>query len=221
MKSEYYLGILIKAVLAGMLIGIGGIVYLMTENKYFGSFLFSLGLFSILRYELALYTGKVGYIPEQKPVYLAEVAVTLLGNMIGTGLAALLIRLTRMGSRVHEAAAAAMTVKMGDGFLSILLLGLFCGMLMFVAVDNGKRCKKEGNDMSFLFGTSVPVMVFILCGFNHSVADCFYFFAGIRTSAEIADGMLYILTVVIGNALGGMLMPLCFRCIGRKSANPS
>lgn len=217
MKSEAYFSIFIKSILAGILIGVGGIVYLLTENKYLGSFLFSLGLFTILRYGFALYTGKVGYIPERKPIYLAEVGLTFAGNMVGSCISAILVRMTRIGLTVHEAAASAMAVKTGDNFISRLLLGFFCGLLMFIAVDNGNRCKKEGNDMSFLFGTVIPVMVFILCGFNHSVADCFYFFAGISAPDEVLTGLLYILTVVIGNALGGMLIPFCSRYSNKPS----
>lgn len=211
MKSDSYITLFLKAILAGLCIGLGGIVYLVTENKYLGSLLFSLGLFTILRYGFALYTGKVGYIPEREPIYLAEVGLTLCGNAVGTGLTALLVRLTRIGAAVHEAAANAMAVKTGDSFLSRLLLGVFCGVLMFIAVDNGNRCKAEKNDVSFVFGTVVPVMVFILCGFNHSVADCFYYFAGMSSPADILPGLLYILTVAAGNALGGMLIPLCLK----------
>ncbi|SFX91003.1 formate/nitrite transporter family protein [Ruminococcus sp. XPD3002] len=204
MRSESFISILAKAVLSGLMIGVGGIVYLMVDNKYIGGFMFSFGLFTIIQCGFALYTGKVGYIPENKPKYLREVAITLLGNVIGTGGAALLVRLTRIGAKVHENASACMEVKMGDSVLSQLVMGVFCGLLMYLAVDNGKRCKKCKSDMSYVFGTVIPVMLFIFCGFNHSVADCFYMFAA---DASV-EGALYILIVAIGNACGGMLIPL-------------
>jgi len=216
MKLESFKSILVKAILSGILIGVGGTVYLAVENKYLGGFLFSLGLFTILRYGFALYTGKVGYIPERKPIYLREVGITLLGNIIGTGIAALLIRLSRTGVTVHANAINAMNTKMGDGFLSRLILGIFCGIMMFIAVDNGNRCKAEKLDGSFLFGTVLPIMVFIFCGFNHSVADCFYFFAAIESPDMILPGMGYILTIVLGNALGGMFIPVCMKCFDKN-----
>ncbi len=217
MKLESFKSILSKAVLSGILIGLGGTVYLAVENKYLGGMLFSLGLFTILRYGFALYTGKVGYIPERKPVYLREVGITLLGNILGTAIAAFLIRLSRTGILVHENAMNAMQTKMYDGFVSRLILGLFCGLLMFIAVDNGNRCKAENRDMSFLFGTVMPVMVFIFCGFNHSVADCFYFFAAVDSPEMILPGIGYLLTIVIGNALGGMLIPLCMKLFDKET----
>ena len=133
MRSESFISILAKAVLSGLMIGVGGIVYLMVDNKYIGGFMFSFGLFTIIQCGFALYTGKVGYIPENKPIYLREVAITLLGNVIGTGGAALLVRLTRIGAKVHENASACMEVKMGDSVLSQLVMGVFCGLLMYLA----------------------------------------------------------------------------------------
>lgn len=46
----------IKAVLAGMLISVGGIVFLMSDYKIVGAVLFAVGLFTIMTYELNLYT---------------------------------------------------------------------------------------------------------------------------------------------------------------------
>lgn len=52
----------IQSVLAGMLIGMGDLVYVVTENHIAGSFLFSLGLISILIKGYPLYTGRIGYV---------------------------------------------------------------------------------------------------------------------------------------------------------------
>lgn len=204
MKTESFKSILAKAVLSGLMIGVGGIVYMVVDNKYLGGLMFSFGLFTIIQCGFALYTGKVGYIPENKPIYIREVLITLLGNVIGTGLAAFLVSLTRIGAKVHENAAACMATKTGDAVLSQFVMGIFCGLLMYLAVDNGKRCKKCGSDMSYVFGTAIPVMLFIYCGFNHSVADCFYMFA----AGASVRGFVYILIVALGNACGGMFIPI-------------
>lgn len=82
---------------------------------------------------------------------------------------------------------------------------------MYLAVDNGRRCRKNNHDLSFVFGIVVPVMLFIFCGFNHSIADCFYMFA----ANPSLNGSVYILTVVFGNALGGMLVPLAKKLFDR------
>ena len=212
MEKESFKSILAKAVMSGIMIGIGGTVYLAVDNKYLGGFLFSLGLFTIVQFGFSLYTGKVGYIPENKPIYIREVLITLLGNICGTGIAAFLIRLTRTGDIVHEKAVVAMETKMDDSFISKLVLGFFCGMLMYIAVENAKMSRSKSIDFSVVFGVAMPVMVFIFCGFNHSVADCYYLFA----ANPSAEGALYILIVAVGNALGGMTIPLVKKLYDKK-----
>ena len=49
-------------VIAGILIGIGGSVYLACDNKYVGAVLFSVALLCICMRGFALFTGKVGFI---------------------------------------------------------------------------------------------------------------------------------------------------------------
>lgn len=204
MKRESIKSIFFKGIMAGIMIGIGGIIYLMAENKVVGSFLFSFGLFTIIRYGFALYTGKVGYIPENKPYYILEVAVTFIGNACGTALTAGLVLLTRIGDKLHDSASAIMDTKLDDSIESRFILGIFCGLLMYLAVQNARSCRETGADTSLVFGTAIPVMIFILSGFNHSVADCFYYFAAYPTG----EGALYLGIVVLGNAVGGMLVPL-------------
>lgn len=202
----------IKSVLSGVLIGIGGTVYLCTDNKYMGALLFSLGLFTIIRFGFSLFTGKVGYIPENKLSYIFDVAVTFLGNAFGTALCALLIRQTRTGDLIYDKALSAVSVKTEDSFISQLILAFFCGMLMYIAVENSAQCRKKELDLSMIFGICFPVMVFIFCGFNHSVADCFYIFA---SKPELSH-ILYILTAVFGNALGGMFIPVMKKLYAEK-----
>ena len=60
---------LIKSILAGIMIGIGGTIFLSLE-KTLGAFLFAIGLFMIVTRGYNLYTGKVGYIFDNKPSYL-------------------------------------------------------------------------------------------------------------------------------------------------------
>jgi formate/nitrite transporter FocA (FNT family) len=50
-----------KAVLAGALIALAGILYINCENIIIGAGLFSLGLISVVYLEAKLYTGVIGY----------------------------------------------------------------------------------------------------------------------------------------------------------------
>lgn len=195
---------LANGVIGGMMIGIGGCVSLSCDNKYIGAALFSLGLFAIVQFGFGLYTGKVGYIPLRKPAYLLECLFTILGNAVGTLLDALLIRQTRFFPALNEKALTSVEAKLGDGYLSMFILAVFCGMLMFLAVDNARISRAEGGHVEKTVGVLFCVMVFILCGFNHCIADMFYLFL----TGRIVGAGAYLPLVILGNSLGGMLIPL-------------
>ncbi|MDO4460526.1 MAG: formate/nitrite transporter family protein, partial [Clostridia bacterium] len=191
-----YLHTFVTAVLAGLCIGIGGIVFLSVENKVVGSVLFAVGLYAICAHGLSLFTGKVGYLVNEKPKYLLNLAVIWLGNLAGTWLSAVCARATRI-SGITERATAMADVKTADSLVSLFILGIFCGMLMYIAVEGYKRVK---NPLMLVF----PVSVFILCGFEHCIADMFYFsLAGWSIKAVIAT-----LVITVGNGVGGVLLPL-------------
>lgn len=196
------LSYLANGTIGGMMIGIGGCVSLSCDNKYIGAALFSLGLFAIVQFGFGLYTGKVGYIPLRKPAYLIECLLTLVGNALGTFLDAFLIRQTRLP--VAEKALAGIETKLNDGYLSTFILAVFCGMLMFLAVDNARISRAEGGHIEKTVGVLFCVMVFILCGFNHCIADMFYLFLTMR----IGEAGVYLPLVILGNSVGGMLIPL-------------
>lgn len=193
-----------NGIIGGMLIGIGGCVSLSCDNKYIGSLLFSLGLFAIVQFGFGLYTGKVGYIPLRRPAYLLECLFTIIGNAIGTFLDAFLLRQTRIFPSIGEKAMASVETKLGDGNLSAFILAIFCGMLMFLAVDNARLSRAEGGHIEKTVGVIFCVMVFILCGFNHCIADMFYLFL----SGRMTNAGIYLPLVILGNSIGGMTIPL-------------
>ena len=76
----------IKAILAGVMIGIGAIIYLSCADKVIGSLLFGIGLFVIIFFEFNLYTGKIGYMSNLcawKHNWL-YILLIWLGNLAGT-----------------------------------------------------------------------------------------------------------------------------------------
>ena len=187
----------LKSIMGGCMIGVGGSVYLACDNKYIGALLFTLGLFTICEFGLGLYTGKVGYIPFNKPGYIVEVLLTILGNFIGTAVVALLV--SNMPYR--ETAMAVCRVKLSADYLKTFSAAILCGALMFIAVDEYKKKTNAAKYLAMLF--CVPV--FILAGFEHSVANMFYFALGFTDAATYGKSLVYILIAIFGNAIGGML----------------
>lgn len=189
------------SILAGVSISIGGIVFLSLDNKVTGAIFFSLGLFTVCTFGFNLFTGKVGYIFENKPSYLLFLLQVWVGNLLGSLITGNLIRLTRIGS-ISEKAKVLCDTKLNDSLLSIFILAVFCNILMFVAVDGFKTNQHE---IGKYIGIFMGVIVFILCGFEHCVANMFYF-----SVANVWSGktILYLLVMTLGNACGGVLIPL-------------
>ncbi len=204
-----YLEFLIKGIYAGVLIGMGGVAYLAIENKIVGSFIFSFGLLTVCMYSLNLYTGKVGYVLQNKASYLIELFISLVGNFIGTFVVGNLIRLTRFKNYI-DTAKNIVNIKLNDNLLSIFILAIFCGMIMYIAVNNYKKSKDVlGKYITIFMG----IMAFILCGFEHCVANMFYFsIAGVYSS----KAFLYLLVMILGNSLGSILIAFYDNCYNKK-----
>jgi len=192
----------VDAVLAGICIGIGGTVFLSCENKVTGAVFFCLGLFAICTFGFNLFTGKVGYVLEQPLSYTGFVLWVWLGNLVGTGLVGYAIRMTRIVTITEKAAVLCQT-KLDDSLISIFILSVFCNILMFIAVDGFKN---NPHEIGKYLGIFLGVIVFILCGFEHCVANMFYF-----SAANVWSGkaILYMLVMSVGNACGGVIIPVC------------
>ncbi len=179
-----------SGILAGLLISIGGAVFLSVGDKTVGAVGFTIGLISVCYYGANLFTGRVGYLFEKKKGAVPELFLGLLGNLIGSVLAGLALLSVK-----GEAARAVCEAKLALSGGSVFVRAVFCGMLVYIAV-NLFRDKKT------VLGIVIGIPVFILSGFEHSVADMFYFAAAGEFSAK---ALLFIVIVLAGNAAGALL----------------
>lgn len=201
-QCRAYLQTVWLGVLAGIMIGIGGIVYLAAPDKVTGAVLFAIGLLTICSYGLKLYTGAVGYLLTQGGAWvprLGSLGCIWLGNLLGTGFAGGVVWCIR--PELAEKAAALTGAKLSLGYPAAFLLALFCGMLMYIAVDLYRN--KTG--LHRLLGIFVAVPVFILAGFEHSIANMFYFAAGQGFALFSGRAAAMLLVVSFGNAMGALL----------------
>lgn len=179
------------AILAGFMIGIGALVYL-SVGGYVGALLFAVGLMTICWFKLHLFTGKVG-LAATNEIGWQDLLRIWCGNFVGTMTAAALYLLTPNHEAVLESAAAIVQTRLANGPIVNFFLGVFCGVLMFVAVTGYSESR------NFLF-TYIPVAVFILCGFNHCIADMMYLHLG---AAHWQD-YIVLLPTTLGNAVGAI-----------------
>ena len=145
-SMKKYINLFISSFLAGLLIAIGGIVYLSTKQSsvVMAAFLFAFGLFTIINFKLDLFTGKVGYIFDNKPVFLFDLLIILLGNATSSILSGYMLRSPllleddRLSNLINNALEVS-NIKLNSSWLSILILSIFCGIMIYLAVEVSKR----------------------------------------------------------------------------------
>ena len=193
--------IFLDAIFAGIFIGIAGTVYLCSANPVMGAFLFGFGLLTIVCFQLKLFTGAVGYLVEQGKNfhnYLLDLLLIWLGNLAGCAAVGYAVRATRTLNVIRTKVENIVAVKTADSPASLFILAIFCGMLMFTAVDAFKNEKLPGVCRPVM--VFLCVMVFILSGFEHCIANMYYFsVAGVWSK----DTFLLILLMTLGNSIGG------------------
>lgn len=200
--KNFFLGIC-----AGFLIGIGGLAYLGLKgnNLIIAALMFCFGLYFIISKQYSLYTGKIGYCVDQNITYFTKTLLpTLGGNFVGTFLCAVFILCTSQGTKLTSTAESIMHNKIDMPAIAALMLSFFCGVIMYITVDVAKKSKGSERVCAVIMG----VMTFILCGFNHSIADSFYIFMSSDLMKNFWQYMSYLLIAVVGNFFGGIFLPV-------------
>ena len=186
-----------ESICAGILIAIGGSVFLACENRIAGAVLFSVALLCICYKGYYLYTGKVGYLVEShRAADITALLIGLFGNLVTACLLGSVIRYAVPG--IGRAAETLCPGKLEQSFLQTLLRAMFCGVLMYLAVSIFRDKKTP---IAILFG----LPVFILSGFEHSIADMFYFGASGTVNGRV---VFFVFTAVLGNSIGAVILPL-------------
>jgi len=182
--------ILRSALLAGICIGIAGFGYL-AIGGIAGSVLFACGLIAVICYKFKLYTGTAGFIKKDE---VGDLALVLLGNILGCLCVALLARVSPMP--LQESAEKILSGRLAIGPVRAGLLAIGCGFLMTTAVTFGRK------------GTMIPtffcVPMFIVCGFPHCVADAFYYLTCSCSFlfSQVWSILLLYVCIVLGNFVG-------------------
>lgn len=207
----------VDGIFAGLMISLGGAVFLACypQQKVVGAVLFCVGLLCVCWKGYSLYTGKIGLVLEKHSKEdISVLFLGLLGNAIATIVAGYLLAYAI--PNIKTAAVALCEAKLEQGYLQDFIRAVFCGILIYLAVDIFKTQNKTP------LGVLLCIPAFILSGYEHSIADMFYFAA-----SGIASGktVLFIFLIVLGNSVGGLVIPVISRLskldnLFKKSAEP-
>lgn len=220
------------AVLAGMFIALAGVGSTMANvavNKFAGACVFPAGLAMVVLAGSELFTGDnlmIVSVLEKRITagsMLKVLALVYLGNFAGALLTALLAHLSGTLGTMAEAVAGTAAAKASMGFGKAFVRGILCNVLVCIAVWMAAAAKEPAGKIIGLF---FPIMVFVLCGYEHCVANMYYLPAGILTAAKYsvaAEGLSWgsalignLLPVTLGNMVGGMGVGACYWAVYLK-----
>ena len=207
------------AILAGIFIalaGVGSTLASSVAGKLAGTCVFPAGLAMVILAGSELFTGNNLMIISllEKKVSSKKLLLVLLlvylGNLFGAVLIALLASLGGILGSMSEAVVSTAANKASLGFLPALIRGVLCNLLVCVAVWMATAAKEPAGKILCVF---FPIMVFVLCGYEHCVANMYYLPAGLLTAARsgisaaglsLGSALLNLLAVTLGNLLGGL-----------------
>lgn len=178
-----------KSTLAGLLISLGATAFLTVDNKIVGALLFSIGLTAVILLEANLYTGKIGYVNSKAK--LISAALILIQNLLVALVCGLIFYSTK-----NNICENLWLNKLTKSWYEFLFDSIGCGICIYLSVE---LYKKTGSIFVIVLG----VLVFILSGFEHCIADIFYLSASMSFDLK---SILYILIAIIGNSIGSLLI---------------
>lgn len=219
---------LILGFFAGVFIGFAGIASTVgsavVENsslsRLVSACLFPAGMAMVLVAGSELFTGNnliIIALLERKITLLQMLknwTVVFLGNFIGAAFVAFMVVYGHtpdlLGGKLADSVINAALHRVNLTFMDSVIRGILCNILVCIAVWAAFAAKTVSGKLLMSFW---PVMLFVLCGFEHSIADIYFCMAGIFTAEEYgiaAEGLTVgsfllknLLPVTLGNIVGG------------------
>lgn len=211
---------LFKAILAGMLIGLGATtnLYLKTINlNFIGSVMFTFGLICICFFDLNLYTGKIGFFFDNDKEFKLNILTIILGNIIGASLFGLLIHVCKpFDLSVYSDFVNAKVIDFNNfdimWLIKFFLNAVLAGILVYIAVISFKRLE---NPIMKTLGIIFSISIMVLLKGEHSIANVVYyslFFDSINHIGVITSFVI----AALGNAIGSIILHLLFKVADKK-----
>lgn len=222
------LKILTLGLFAGMYIGFAGIASTTamatitnpSVARLVGACVFPAGMAMVLVAGSELFTGNnLIIIPllEKKITVAAMLKnwmVVFIGNFLGASFVAAAVVYAGVPQLYEgvlaEKMVAAACFRINQSFGEAFVRGVLCNILVCIAVWAAFAAKKVSGKLLMSFW---PVMLFVLCGFEHSIADIYFGVAGLLVSEKygieapeltiVTFLLKNLLPVTLGNLVGG------------------
>ena len=216
----------IMSMMAGLYISLGAQGFMVTyENLFIRTAVFPVGLMLIVLVGGELFTGNclMTFAFLQKKItlkdYMSSLLQVLTGNLVGALLVVGFLYFCGIynNSTLSETIVKIANTKLLLSFKEALFKGILCNILVSLGVWFATTAQDTTGK---LLGCWFPVMLFVLCGYEHVVANMFYlpmamiFDHSITTLRIILNNFI---PVAIGNFIGGgILVPIAYHKVYHK-----
>ena len=180
--------------IAGLLIGVGCVANVVSDNPLQGAVLFSLALLTICAIKYKLYTGFIGFLSSFNEI--KYLIVMLLTNLIGVAAFCYLIA-NYSGLNIDTSTLC--EVKLNETWYEALTRSFGCGVLIYIAVAGYSKASTMEAKANPLF-VILPVVAFILCGYDHCIANYGYL---VMNDVYWTNNLPI---WVVGNSLGSLII---------------
>ncbi|SHI40328.1 formate/nitrite transporter family protein [Lutispora thermophila] len=229
----------ILGIFAGMFIGFGatgaitiGQTYANIDvglSKFLFAAVFPVGLMLVVICGAELFTGNnlmiLGCLNGNYKLkdVLKNWAVVYIANFVGSVLLAFLVaKSSVMAGAAAEKAIGIANAKVAIPFGAAIIRGILCNILVVLAVwmATGSR-----DIISKIFACWFPIMLFVLIGFEHSIANMYFIPLGKFLGAPVTWGQIWVnnlIPVTIGNIIGGaVIVPFAYYTVYVKTPKTS
>ena len=174
-----------KSIGAALLISLGNYALLKLGSPI-GPIIFALGLLGVCYMGQNLFTGKCGFLFQDKIKY-TDLLIILLVNLVAGYLFGLLY--STVDADIVKTAVS--KVKTWDISFPFFVKSCLCGIIMYIAVF----MYRKGTSLGIIFG----IPLFIFCGFQHCIANIITL--GVATTFDWS-----IIICVLGNFIGSLFI---------------
>ncbi len=145
-------------------------------------------------------------------------------NLVGSVVLAYLVAksgLMAPGTPAADLAIGIATKKVAMAFGPAVIRGILCNIIVVLAVWMATGARDV---IGKIFACWFPIMLFVLSGYEHSVANMYFIPLGMYLGAPVTWGQAWLnnlIPVTIGNLIGGSLVvPLFYHVAYMKTAAP-
>jgi formate/nitrite transporter FocA (FNT family) len=211
-KPINYAKLLVGSILGGSFIALGALAAGIGSggDGLLYALIFPVGLILLVLFSANLFTGAVIEINDvldrqsRWSIYAKRLLLIYLGNLIGA-LVIGVVTLAVAKPATIELFANFAAAKVSSPLLELFLKAVLCNILVCIAI----LLYRQHQQLLLLY---LPIFVFVVCGFEHSIADIFVF-----SFRPLTDVLLPLLIITLGNLAGGVIISIAFRYIHKKT----